>query len=70
MLVKYHGKFCVGDNVTLADFFLIPQTAVFDRLPLKYEDYPTLAAIKANIEELPEFKATLPHLLPDAEPLP
>ena len=70
LLKVHHGKYCVGDNLTIADLFLISLNGIFERLSIKFEDYPTLAKIKDNIEELTVFKQTLPSNLPDFEPLP
>lgn len=52
------GKYSVGDEVTLADAFLIPQLYAANRFGIDVaKDYPILHAIKVNLEDLPEFKA-------------
>jgi glutathione S-transferase len=44
------GKYCVGDNVTMADIFLIPQLYNADRFGLPLDDFPKIASVKAELE--------------------
>jgi glutathione S-transferase len=48
------GKYCVGDQVTLADIALIPQ---LNRFGVNTDDYPAISAISKRLEALPEFIA-------------
>ena len=51
-----HGKYCMGDEVTLADAFLIPQLLNAERFGLDVTtDFPVIAGIKENLDQLPEF---------------
>ena len=54
------NKFCLGDMVTAADCFLIPQLFAADRFGVTLEKCPTLHRIRANCEAMPEFKAASP----------
>ena len=49
------GTYCVGDQVTLADCFLIPQLYNADRFGLSLDDYPNIKAVRAALDVLPEF---------------
>nr|AHA46532.1 zeta class glutathione S-transferase [Larix kaempferi] len=62
------GKYSVGDQITLADIFLVPQ--VFNgarRFNVDMLKFPTLDRINRTLEELPEFQAALPERTPDAK---
>lgn len=64
------GKYCVGDQVTLADITLIPQLFFCDFAKIDLSPYPNILEIRAACEELPEFKATHPTAQPDFKPHP
>jgi maleylacetoacetate isomerase len=49
------GKYSVGDHVTMADIFLIPQLYNADRFGLALDDFPKIASVRAELETLPEF---------------
>lgn len=55
-VTKTRGKYCFGDEVTLADAFLIPQlyNAVRFNIDLA-ANFPNTYAILKNLEVLPEF---------------
>jgi maleylacetoacetate isomerase len=61
------GKYCVGDEVTLADACLVPQVFNCARFSVSLEPYPLVKAISDALFELPEFKAAHPTNQPDAE---
>jgi len=63
---KQFGKFCLRDQVTLADICLIPQIANARRFKCPLEDYPHSVAIADAAAELPAFKAALPSKQGDA----
>ena len=50
------GKYCVGDSVTLADIFLIPQFYNAERFEVDLSKFPNLNEIRANCESMAEFK--------------
>lgn len=61
------GKFCIGDEVTLADVFLVPQMFTARRFNVKLEDFPTIARIEKELLQLPAFKAAHPDQQPDKQ---
>src|SRR5262245_47617290 len=63
---KQFGKFCLRDQVTLADICLVPQIANARRFKCPLEDYPRSVAIADAAAELPAFKAALPSKQGDA----
>lgn len=64
---EYTGRFCHGDQPTLADICLIPQMANAHALNMDLSMYPTLLRIERAAYELPAFTNALPKNQPDAE---
>eukprot|EP01017_Pseudomicrothorax_dubius_P042925 TRINITY_DN7074_c0_g1_i4.p1 TRINITY_DN7074_c0_g1~~TRINITY_DN7074_c0_g1_i4.p1 ORF type:complete len:145 (+),score=37.35 TRINITY_DN7074_c0_g1_i4:286-720(+) len=65
---KETGKYTFGDQVTLADVFLIPQAlSAQARFGIDLNDYPRIAEVVKNLNELPEFEAAKPQNQPDFE---
>jgi maleylpyruvate isomerase len=62
------GGFLVGDGVTVADVYLVPQLYNARRFALDLAPYPTLRRAEASCLALPAFTATHPDQQPDAEP--
>lgn len=62
------GRFCHGDQPTLADVCLVPQLANARRVAMDLSPYPTLTRIEAACVALPAFAAADPARQPDAEP--
>ena len=64
---KATGRFCHGDNPTLADICLVPQ--VFNGLRFKVDmsPYPTIARINEACNALEAFAAAKPDRQPDTE---
>ncbi len=60
------GRFCFGDQPTLADCCLVPQIANAQRFECNLDDMPTLLRIHSSCQELSAFKAAAPALQPDA----
>jgi maleylpyruvate isomerase len=60
------GQFCVGDEPTLADLFLVPQLAGARRFGIDMGALPTLLRIEAACAELPAFQKARPEAQPDA----
>ena len=52
------GKFCVGDELSIADLCLVPQIFHVKRNKIEFSDklYPYLTRINNELEEIPEFK--------------
>ena len=61
------GKFCYGDTPTMADCTLVPQMFAAARFGVDTAPYPTLRAIHAACEALPEIAAAHPAKQIDAE---
>jgi maleylpyruvate isomerase len=61
------GRFCVGDTPTMADCCLVPQLFAAGRFGLDLAPFPTLRAIDAACQELPEFQLAHPARQPDSE---
>lgn len=61
------GPFVFGDEVTLADAFLVPQMYNARRFKVPLEDYPKLVAAVEYCNKLPELKAAEPESQPDCK---
>lgn len=61
------GKFCFGDNVTMADICLVPQVYNANRFNLDMSAYPHIVRVVNNCNELPAFIAALPENQADAQ---
>ncbi len=60
------GRYCVGDEVTVADLFLVPQLYNARRFGCDLEPLGLLTAIEARLVELPPFVQAHPDAQPDA----
>ena len=58
------GKFCVGDEITLADVFLVTVVA---RFKVDMSPYTLINEVCENLSTVPEFIAARPENQPDAE---
>lgn len=63
---EYQGRFCFGDNPTLADLCLVPQVYNAQRFEFPLDDYPLIQAVNAHCLSLPAFIEALPENQPDA----
>ncbi len=61
------GKFCHGDQPTLADICLVPQVFNAKRYALDLKPYPTLMRIFEHCMSQPAFDRAQPSKQPDAE---
>lgn len=67
-LVAVHGKgWCYGDQLTLADCYLIPQIYSAQRFKVDMSAYPLLSAIAEKAAAHPAFEAAHPDRQPDAD---
>ena len=64
---KATGRFCHGDEPTLADICLVPQLANARRMNVDVAPFPTLIRIDAACNTLPAFADAAPAKQPDAE---
>lgn len=67
LLMTTAGVYCVGNEVTLADCMLVPQVYNARRFNMTLDDYPTIARIVANCEQLQAFIKAAPANQPDAQ---
>lgn len=61
------GKYCVGENPTLADICLIPQMYNARRFNCPLDDFPTLKTIESHCNSLISFQAAKPETQTDAQ---
>ncbi|WP_448547915.1 maleylacetoacetate isomerase [Thalassotalea fusca] len=64
---KYAGKYCYGDEVSMADICLVPQVYNANRFGLDMSEYPNIVRIVENCNQLEAFKLALPENQPDAQ---
>jgi len=62
------GRFCVGDQVTVADVCLIPQLYGAKRFGVDMEKFPLICAVESRLNDLPAFKEAHCDVQPDATP--
>ncbi|OON17798.1 putative maleylacetoacetate isomerase, partial [Opisthorchis viverrini] len=65
-LAKVAGKFCLGDELSMADIFLVPQVVNAHRFHIDMSQYPLIERISSSLRELDEFRRTAPEVQPDA----
>ena len=70
LLTRCAGKFAVGDSVTLADCFLVPQirNALLAEIDLPSE-FPILSTVWNNLLDVPEVRAVLDDASGIVQPL-
>lgn len=66
MLVVSAGKFCVGDDFSMADCCLVPQMYAAKRFSVDLSRFPTVARVFAALEQHPACVAAHPDNAPDA----
>lgn len=60
------GKYCFGDEVSLADVFLVPQVySAASRFKVSLDDYPTVKRVYENLIGLEAFVQADPSNQPD-----
>lgn len=62
------GTYCLGETVSFADVYLVPQLYGARRYGVDLTPFPTLTRIEAACEKLPAFQAAHPDRQPDAAP--
>ena len=67
MLQPSAGRFCFGDQMTLADTFLVPQMYNARRFEVDLAPFPTLVRIDGECAEDAAFQAAHPDQQPDAK---
>ncbi|XP_016075768.1 PREDICTED: maleylacetoacetate isomerase isoform X1 [Miniopterus natalensis] len=59
------GKYCVGDEVSMADLCLVPQVANAERFKVDLAPYPTISRINKSLLALEAFQVSHPCRQPD-----
>ncbi|KAI8391015.1 glutathione S-transferase zeta 1 [Radiomyces spectabilis] len=67
-LEEVSGTYCVGDNITMADFCLVPMVYNAFRYKVDMKQFPVITRINNTLLTLPEFKKTHPHNQEDCPP--
>jgi maleylpyruvate isomerase len=62
------GTYLIGDDVSLADVYLVPQLYVARRFGVDLEPFPTLLRVERACEVLPAFKRAHANAQPDFDP--
>jgi maleylacetoacetate isomerase len=61
------GHYCHGEQLSLADVCLVPQCSAARRNGIEPSDYPLIARIEAQLQQLQPFIDAAPENQPDAE---
>ncbi len=61
------GLYCFGNDVTVADIFLVAQVYNANRFKVSLDDYPLIAKINNSCLSLKEFIDALPENQPDCD---
>lgn len=67
LLSQSAGLYAVGDSVSAADMFIVPQCFSTQRFNIDLATYPTLLRVWKTAERLPEFQKAHPVEQPDFE---
>ena len=70
LAAKTAGKFLIGDDISIADIWLVPQLYSARRFGVKLDGLMTLLRVEGELLPLPEFQAAHPARQPDAERAP
>ncbi|XP_072842585.2 maleylacetoacetate isomerase isoform X2 [Pogona vitticeps] len=62
------GRYCVGNEVTMADLCLVPQVYNAERFKVDLTPYPTISRINKALLELEAFQTSHPFRQPDTPP--
>ncbi|GIY52113.1 probable maleylacetoacetate isomerase 1 [Caerostris darwini] len=65
ILQKTHGKYCVGNDVTLADVCLVPQVFRASQFQVDLLNFPIIRNISQRLNRLSAFSDTHPFQQPD-----
>jgi maleylacetoacetate isomerase len=67
LLRRTAGSRCVGDDVSLADAYLVPQIYNAVRFKIDLGPYPTVVRVHDALVQLPAFMSAHPSAQPDAD---
>ena len=66
ILKQTSGKYCLGDALTLADVFLVPQVYNAVRFEVDMTQFPNIQRINTELESIPAFQKAHPSKMQDA----
>uniref|UniRef100_A0AC35U9A5 Maleylacetoacetate isomerase n=1 Tax=Rhabditophanes sp. KR3021 TaxID=114890 RepID=A0AC35U9A5_9BILA len=66
MLSESHGKFCFGDQITIADICIPPQVYNATRFDVDMSAFPIISQINDNLSKIEAFAKAHPSAQPDA----
>uniref|UniRef100_A0A7N4PMS4 maleylacetoacetate isomerase n=1 Tax=Sarcophilus harrisii TaxID=9305 RepID=A0A7N4PMS4_SARHA len=62
------GKYCVGNEISMADLCLVPQVANAERFKVDLSSYPTINRINKTLLTMEAFQVSHPSRQPDTPP--
>ncbi|TKS86458.1 Maleylacetoacetate isomerase [Collichthys lucidus] len=65
ILKQTAGKYCVGDEISMADICLVPQVYNAERFKVDVDQYPTIKRLNQALLEIEAFKVSHPSRQPD-----
>lgn len=65
ILKETAGKYCVGDELSMADICLVPQVYNAERFKVDIEQYPTIKRLNVALLQIEAFKTSHPSRQPD-----
>ncbi|XP_033498646.1 maleylacetoacetate isomerase isoform X2 [Epinephelus lanceolatus] len=65
ILKQTAGKYCVGDEISMADICLVPQVYNAERFKVDVGQYPTIKRLNQTLLEIEAFKVSSPSCQPD-----
>ncbi|XP_043999262.1 maleylacetoacetate isomerase isoform X1 [Gambusia affinis] len=65
ILKQTAGKYCVGDEISMADICLTPQVYNAERFKVDVGQYPTIKRLNETLVEIEAFKLSHPSRQPD-----
>ncbi|XP_029982848.1 maleylacetoacetate isomerase isoform X2 [Sphaeramia orbicularis] len=65
ILKQTAGKYCVGDEVSMADICLVPQVYNAERFKVDMDQFPTIKRLNQTLLEIEAFNTTHPSCQPD-----
>ena len=67
MVSNSSGKYCIGDDITMADCCLIPQVYNANRFKVDMNQFPNITRIVQTLEKNDAFVAAHPDNQPDKQ---
>jgi len=67
-LAQCAGKYCIGDELSLPDVYLVPQVYNANRFGVDMSRFPIISRVHDALVQLDAFKEAAPDMQPDAPP--